>query len=323
MSFDIFYPIQVFANWITYSVIGLTQETHLADAVNFIFYDTIKIFLLLIVMIYIVSYIRTYVNAQTTKDKLGGKKGIFYHIIASLIGVISPFCSCSSIPLFIGFIEAGVPLGITFSFLVTSPLVNEAAIAVLWATFGFKVMLIYLISGITIGVLSGMIIGWLKLEKLVEEYVYKIHVEHKLKQIKQTQKQRNEFAYFEVKSIIKKVWLYIIIGVSLGGFFHGFLPKELISNYLGKGNLFAVPLAVILGVPLYANVLGTIPIAESLISKGLPIGTALAFLMAVTALSLPEMIILKKVMKTKLIVIFVSIVTVAIIFTGYLFNIMI
>jgi len=320
---DIFYPLQWIADRISYDLFNLVIGTNLANAINFIFYDIMKIFVLLSVMIYAVSYLRTYVNPENTRKKLGGKNGILYHFIASLVGVISPFCSCSSIPLFIGFIEAGVPLGITFSFLITSPLVNEAAIAVLWASFGFKIMSIYVISGVMIGVIGGMIIHYLRLEKYVEDFVYKIHSKQQLKEIKQTQKQRQEFAYNEVKGIIKKVWLYVLIGVSIGGFFHGYLPKEWISNYLGKGNLFAVPIATLLGVPLYANVLGTIPIAESLIGKGLPIGTALAFLMAVTALSLPEMIILKKVLKTKLIIIFVSIVTISIIFTGYLFNILI
>lgn len=317
---DIFYPLQWIADRITYDLLHLVESSNLANAIDFIFYDTLKIFVLLIVMIYIVSYLRTYVNAETTRRKLGGKNGIVYHFVASLVGVISPFCSCSSIPLFIGFIEAGVPLGITFSFLITSPLVNEAAIAVLWASFGFKAMLLYVTSGVLIGVLGGMIIGYLKLEKYVEDFVYKIHTKRQLKEVKQTQRDRSKFAFDEVKIIIKKVWLYIIIGVSIGGFFHGYLPEEWISNYLGKGNLFAVPIATLIGVPLYANVLGAIPIAESLIEKGLPLGTALAFLMAVTALSLPEMIILKKVLKTRLIVIFVSIVSISIIFTGYLFN---
>lgn len=320
---DVFYPLQWIADRITYDLLNLVAGTNLANAVNFIFYDVMKIFVLLSVMIYGVSYLRTYVNPETTRKRLGGKKGIKYYFIASGIGVISPFCSCSSIPLFIGFVTAGVPLGVTFSFLITSPLVNEGAIAVLWATFGFEVMLMYVVSGILIGVIGGMIIHYLKLEKYVEDFVYKIHSKQELKEIKQTQKQRRDFALNEVKSIVKKVWLYIIIGVGIGGFFHGFLPEDWITNYLGKGNLFAVPLATLVGVPLYANVLGTIPIAESLIGKGLPIGTALAFLMAVTALSLPEMIILKKVLKTRLIVIFVTIVSISIILTGYLFNILI
>lgn len=320
---DIFYPLQWISNIITYNLLGLIQGTNLANAINFIFYDVMKIFVLLIVMIYLVSYLRTYINPETTRKKLGGKNGIISHFMASGIGVISPFCSCSSIPLFIGFIEAGVPLGVTFSFLITSPLVNEAAIAVLWATFGFKAMILYVVSGILIGVIGGIIINYLKLEKYVEEFVYKIHSKHQLKEIKLSKQQRRDFAYFEVKGIIKKVWLYIIIGVSIGGFFHGYLPEDWITNYLGKGNLFAVPLATVIGIPLYANVLGTIPIAESLIGKGLPVGTALAFLMAVTALSLPEITILKKVLKTRLILIFVSIVSISIIFTGYLFNILI
>jgi len=316
----IFYPLQWLADKITYNLLNLIPQTNLANAINFIFYDIMKIFVLLTFMIFIVSYLRTYINPETTRKKIGGKNGIIYHFIASLVGVISPFCSCSSIPIFIGFIEAGVPLGITFSFLITSPIVNEAAIAVLWASFGFKVMLIYVISGILIGVIGGKIIHYLKLENQVADFVYKIKTKHELKQIKQTHKQRVIFSLNEVKSLIKKVWIYIIIGVGIGGIFHGYLPKDLITTYLNKENIFAVPMAILLGIPLYANVLGTIPIAESLISKGLPIGTALSFLMAVTALSLPEIIILKKVLKAKLILIFVSIVTISIIFTGYLFN---
>lgn len=320
---NIFYPFEKLADIITYNLLQIQPNSHLGDTIQFILADITKILFLLIIMIYLISYLRTYINPESTRKKLGGKKGILYHFIASGVGVISPFCSCSSIPIFIGFIEAGVPLGITFSFLITSPLVNEAAIAVLWAIFGFKIMMLYVISGVLIGVIGGMIIHHLKLEKYVEDFVYKIKNKHELKQIKQTQKQRSDFAIDQVKTIIKKVWIYLIIGLTIGGIFHGYLPEEWISNNLTKDNIFAVPLAIILAVPIYANVIGTIPIIESLINKGLPIGTALAFLMAVTAISLPELIILKKVLKTKLILIFVTIVTISIIFTGYLFNIII
>jgi len=295
--------------------------TRLADSVNFIIYDVLKIFFLLIGMIFIVSYIRSYITPEKTKKLLGGKKGIFFNLLASLVGTVTPFCSCSSVPLFIGFVEAGVPLGVTFSFLITSPLVNEAAIAVLWAIFGLRLTLIYVISGILIGVIGGYIIGLLKMEKHVADFVYKIK-SGELEEIKQTQKDRINFAITEVKSIFSKVWLYVIAGVTLGGIFHGFAPEGILAKYAGN-SLFGVPIATLIGIPLYSNVMGMIPIIESLVSKGLPLGTALAFLMAVTALSLPEIIILKKVLKKKLIITFVTVTGIAILLTGYLFNILI
>ena len=315
---DIFYPFQWISDKITYDLLNLIPESKLADSINFIIYDLLKIFFLLISMIFIVSYIRSYITLEKTRELLGNKKSILYHLIASLIGVISPFCSCSSIPLFIGFIEAGVPLGITFSFLITSPLVNEAAIAVIWGIFGIKATLVYLLSGITLGIIGGYIIGSMKMEKYVEDFVYKIKSQ-KLKQKEQTQKERIQYAINEVKDIVRKVWLYIVIGVSLGGFFHGYAPKEILKKYAGN-KFLGVFIAALIGIPLYSNVLGLIPIVESLVSKGLPIGTSLTFLMSVTALSLPEIIILKKVLKKELIITFVTITGLAIILTGLIFN---
>lgn len=320
---DIFYPFQWIADKLTYELFGINPETHLAASVNFIIYDVLKIFFLLSAMIFAISYIRTYITPEKTRKVLGGKKGLRYHLMASLIGTVSPFCSCSSVPLFIGFVEAGVPLGVTFSFLITSPLVNEAAVAVLWATLGFKATAIYVVSGIVLGVFGGYLIGVLKLEKYVEEFVYKIKVGNTaVGQENLSVKERAGTAFEGVKEIVGKVWIYVIIGVSIGGIFHGYAPEGILAKYAGEDNLFAVPIAVILGVPLYSNVMGMIPVVESLIGKGLPIGTSLAFLMSVTAVSFPEMIILKKVLKKELIAIFVSIVAASIIFTGYLFNIL-
>lgn len=320
---DIFYPFQWIADKVTYAVLDIAPETHLAASVNFIIYDVLKIFFLLSVMIFAISFIRTYITPEKTRKVLGGKKGLRYHLLASLTGTVSPFCSCSSVPLFIGFVEAGVPLGVTFSFLITSPLVNEAAVAVLWATLGFKATAIYVVSGIVLGVFGGYLIGVLKLEKYVEEFVYKIKVGQQAGGPENLSgKERIAVAFEGVKEIVSKIWIYVIIGVSIGGIFHGYAPEGILEQYAGKDNLFAVPLAVLLGVPLYSNVMGMIPIVESLIGKGLPIGTALAFLMSVTAVSFPEMIILKKVLKKELIGIFVAIVAVSIIFTGYLFNIL-
>lgn len=318
---DIFYPFQWFSDVITYNLFNLTPESHLADSVNFIIYDVLKIFFLLILMIFIVSYIRSYITPEKTRKALGGKKGIFYNFIASGVGVVTPFCSCSSVPLFVGFVEAGVPLGVTFSFLITSPLVNEAAIAVLWALFGLKLTLIYVISGILIGVIGGYIIGLLRMERHVADFVYNIKSKD-IKEQKKSQKQRIEFAKDEVKTIFKKVWIYVIAGVTLGGIFHGFAPEGILAKY-ASNSLFGVPIATLIGVPLYSNVMGMIPIIESLVGKGLPVGTALAFLMAVTALSLPEIIILKKVLKKKLIFTFILVTSIAIMLTGWLFNIII
>ncbi|HEY3360283.1 MAG TPA: permease [Methanosarcina sp.] len=319
---DVFYPLQWIADKLTYEVLGIAPETHLAASVNFIIYDVLKILILLVVMIFAVSYIRTYVTPEKTRKYLGGKTGLQYHLLASMFGAVTPFCSCSSVPLFIGFVEAGIPLGVTFSFLITSPLVNEAAVAALWATIGLKATLIYTVSGILLGVIGGYIIGLLKMEKYVADFVYKIKVGDQNKKPEALSiKERAAIAFDNVKDIVEKVWLYVIIGVTLGGIFHGYAPEGILAQYAGKDNLLAVPIAVVIGVPLYSNVMGMIPIVESLIGKGLPVGTALAFLMAVTALSLPEMIILKKVLKNELIGAFVLIVTVSIIFTGYLFNI--
>lgn len=318
---DIFYPFQWIADKVTYDLFNLVEGTHLASSVNFIFYDVLKIFFLLIFMIFIVSYIRSYITPEKTRKLLGGKKGIFFNMVASLVGVVTPFCSCSSVPLFIGFVEAGVPLGVTFSFLITSPLVNEAAIAVLWGIFGLKLTLVYILSGILIGVLGGYIIGLLKMEKHVADFVYKIKSKE-LPEEEKSLRDRVNFAWEEVKNIFRKVWIYIIAGVTLGGIFHGFAPEGILAKYAGS-SLIGVPIATLIGIPLYSNVLGMIPIIESLVSKGLPLGTALAFLMAVTALSLPEIVILKKVLKRKLIITFVLVVGFAILITGYLFNFLI
>lgn len=319
---DIFYPLQWIADKLTYEVFKIAPDTHLASSVNFIIYDVLKIFILLDVMIFVVSYIRTYVTPEKTRKILGGRTGLQYHLLASMLGVVTPFCSCSSVPLFIGFVESGIPLGVTFSFLITSPLVNEAAVAALWATIGLKVTLIYIVSGVVLGVFGGYVIGLLKMEKYVADFVYQIKVgDQNIEQESLKIKERAAIAFDNVKEIVGKVWIYVIIGVTLGGIFHGYAPEGILAQYAGKDNLLAVPIAVVMGVPLYSNVMGMIPIVESLIEKGLPVGTALAFLMAVTALSLPEMIILKKVLKKELIGAFVLIVTVSIIFTGYLFNI--
>ncbi len=317
---DIFAPVQWLADWLTYVVFNLPKSTPTGNAVNFFIYDTIKIFILLAAIIFVVSIVRSYFPPEKTKRFLSKSKfPILNNFLAALIGIVTPFCSCSAVPLFIGFIEAGVPLGVTFSFLISSPMVNEVALVLLWGLFGWKITLIYVLSGVTIAVFAGWLIGKLKLEKLVEDFVYQIKIT-KADEKNLTFRDRIDYAKQYTVEIIKKVWLYIVIGVGLGALMHGYVPNDLLVIYAGRDNFFAVPLVTLIGIPLYSNAAGTIPIVSVLINKGVAIGTALAFMMAVTALSLPEFIILKKVLKLKLILIYASTVGLGIIFTGYLFN---
>jgi len=320
---DIFYPIQIFVNWLVYSIFNLQQGSIFGGALNFFIYDSVKILILLAVIIFVVSYIRTYLAPEKVKKLLSRRFEFLGNMIAATIGIFTPFCSCSAVPLFIGLVESGVPLGVTFSYLIAAPLINEVAAALLWGLFGWKIALIYVASGWIISVMAGFILGKMHLEKYVEDYVYKIKMKHQATLNKKLQKERISESFGETKSIIRKVFLYLLIGIAIGAFIHGYAPENLLTNIAGKGNWLAVPIAVLIGVPLYSNAAGMIPIVSSLIEKGLPLGTALAFMMAVTALSLPEAIILRKVMKLKLLIIYFSIVAVGIMFTGYLFNILI
>ncbi|KKP79492.1 MAG: hypothetical protein A2271_02495 [Candidatus Moranbacteria bacterium RIFOXYA12_FULL_35_19] len=312
--------LKIFADWLTYSIFNLTPETLLAEAVNFFIFDTIKIFILLAVIIFSVSIIRSFLPPEKIRAILSSEKKYFGNILASLLGIITPFCTCSAIPLFLGFLEAGVPLGTTFSFLVASPMINEVALILLLGMFGWKIALLYIVSGLVISFFSGIIIGHLKVENLVEEFVYKNKVNKQLELPKLDWKQRINYAKNYTLNIIKKVWLYIIIGISIGAWIHGYVPTDFLTHYAGADKWYAVPLAVLIGIPLYSNVAGIIPLVGVLTEKGVSIGTSLAFMMSVTALSLPEFMILKKVMKIKLILIFAGIVGTGIVLTGYLFN---
>ncbi|KAF0177511.1 MAG: permease [Nitrospirae bacterium] len=309
-----------FAAHMTYSVIGLARGTALGDALEFFIYDTIKIFILLAVIIYAVSIIRSFFPPERTKAILSNKKEFIGNILAALLGVVTPFCSCSAVPLFIGFIESGVPLGVTFSFLISSPMVNEVALVLLWGMFGWKVAGIYMVTGLLVAIVVGMVIGKLKLEKWVEEHVYTMQIGQTGDIAAMSWKDRFEHAKWNTVDILKKVWLYVVIAIGIGGFIHGYVPEDFLVKYAGPDNPFAVPLAVLLGVPLYSNAAGVIPIVYALMNKGLALGTVLAFMMSVTALSLPEIIILRKVLKVPLLAVFVGIMTVAIIAVGYLFN---
>jgi len=307
-------------NYFVYSFLKL-EKNALTDALHFFIYDTVKIFILLSLIIFIVSFFRTYISPEKTRQILGGKNIFSGTILASILGIFTPFCSCSAIPLFIGFVEAGVPLGVTFSFLVASPMINEIAVGLLLSTFGVKIMFFYIATGMLIAIISGNVIAYLKLEKYVEDFVFKTKVGAGLIEQKWLIKDRIKFAVDYVLDIIKKVWYYILIAIGIGGFMHGYAPAGILSKWVGEGNIFAVPIAVLIGVPLYANAAGVIPIVKELTRLGVQTGTALAFMMAVTALSLPEFIILKKVLKLRLLITYFAIIATGIILVGYLFNI--
>jgi hypothetical protein len=312
--------IKLFADWLTYSIFNIAPKTFLAEAVNFFIYDTIKILLLMMVIIFIVSIIRSFLPPEKIRKILSGDKKYSGNILASLLGIITPFCTCSAIPLFLGFLEAGVPLGTTFSFLVASPMINEVALVLLFGLFGWKIALLYIASGLVIAILSGIVIGKLKVENLLEGFIYKNNQNGMLQLPSLTWKQRIDYARNYTTGIIKKVWIYIVIGIGIGAWIHGYVPTDFLAQYASSDKWYAVPLAVLIGIPLYSNAAGVIPLVGVLSEKGVAMGTALAFMMAVTGLSFPEFMILKKVMKVRLIIIFAGIVGVGIIFTGYLFN---
>jgi len=315
---DIFYPIQYFSEKIVFSFLKLEKGSMAGEALNFFFYDTIKILILLCFIIFTVSIIRSFLPPEKIRKILSSKGKYTSNVLAALFGIVTPFCSCSAIALFLGFIEAGVPLGATFSFLVSSPMINEVALVMLFGMFGIKVALLYVISGLLIAIFAGIFISKLNPEHLLE----KISIDNKawFGENKMSFKERIVYAKDYTKDIIKKVWVYIIIGIGVGAWIHGYIPSELLIKYVGVDKWYAVPLATLIGIPLYSNAAGIIPLVSVLTEKGLAIGTTLAFMMAVTALSLPEFIILRRIMKPKLIVIFATVVGIGIIFTGYLFN---
>lgn len=301
-------------------VLGLSIKEKLGGSIHFFIYDTIKIFILLSVLIYIISYIQSYFPPERTKKILGNIKGIKGNILGALLGTITPFCSCSSIPIFIGFTSAGLLLGITFSFLISSPLVDLGSLMILMSFFGAKIAIAYVVVGLILAVVGGTVIDKLGMEKYVEGYVKEIEsVDAEIEEL--TSKERRSYAKEQVLDIIRKVWLYVLIGVGIGSAIHNWIPQNVIENVVGDNNPFAVLLATVVGIPMYADIFGTIPIAEALFMKGVGIGTVLSFMMAVTALSLPSIIMLSKVVKRKLLYVFIFIVSVGIIIIGYSFNI--
>jgi len=318
--------IQNIADWVVFDVLHLEKGQHLAEALHFFIYDTTKILLLLFVIIFLMGIVNSYFPIDKVRNFLSRNKLYgFEYLMASLFGVVTPFCSCSSVPLFIGFVKGGIPLGVTFAFLVTSPLVNEVAIGLFLGLFGVKMTVIYVISGILLGTISGMILQKLRLEKYLTPWVQKVLANAQKEQDafiaeKQTLKQRLPIIWSEVKTILKGIIPYVIVGIAIGGLMHGYIPEGFFEQYMSKDNLFAVPIATILAVPMYSNASGILPVVQVLVAKGIPIGTAIAFMMGVVGLSLPEAMLLKKVMTLKLIGIFFGVVTLCIIISGYVFN---
>jgi len=312
--------IQPLANWISYSVLKFPQDSRLGESVAFFLYDVPKILLLLSGMIFVISIIRSFFSPERTRALLGGKREGIGNVLAAMLGIVTPFCSCSAVPLFIGFVEAGIPLGVTFSFLIAAPTINEIAIVMLLGLFGWKVAGIYIFSGLTIAILAGWIMGRLRMERHVEDFVWQVHRTANIVEAKLTWQDRISQAGISVREIVGKVWLYVVIGIAIGAGIHGYVPDAALANIMGRQVWWSVPAAVLLGIPLYSNAAGMIPIVSALLEKGASLGTALAFMMSVIGLSLPEAIILRRVLKLPLLITFFSVIAVAIVITGYLFN---
>jgi uncharacterized protein len=310
--------LQQMTDWLTYSLIGLDAQSKVSQSINYFIYDSVKIVFLLFFLIWIIGFLRSYVSQKKIKEALSGKKEGIGNFFAAVFGAITPFCSCSSIPIFMSFLRAGVPLGITFSFLITSPIINEYLVVLMWGFFGWKIAVAYVVSGMVLGTAVGVILGRMKLEKYI---VKDFQADQNIKaEVFIDYKARVAYGLNEAGSIVKKLWLWIIFAVAIGAFIHNYVPQELIEKVVSATGFFAVPIATIIGVPLYGSCAAIVPIALELFNKGVPIGTALSFMMATAALSFPEAIMLRRAMKLKLILIFFGIVTLGIIFTGYLLN---
>ncbi len=311
--------LKQFADYVTFTLLELEPTSHAGEALNFFIYDTLKIFTLLATIVFVVAIIRAYFSPEKTKRILAHEREYIGNVMAALLGIVTPFCSCSAVPLFIGFVEAGIPLGVTFSFLISSPMVNEIALIMLWGLFGWKIALIYTGIGVLLAIASGIVIGRLKMEKYVQDYVWGMKVGDP--EIVETSfRQKIDYARNYTAELLKKIWPYVIIGIGLGGIVHGYIPTDFVVKYAGRDNPFAVLVAVLIGIPLYSNAAGMIPVVQALVGKGMAMGTVLAFMMSVTAISFPEAVILKNVLKMRLIYTFFGIVAVGIVIVGYLFN---
>jgi len=313
-----------FAEWMTFSLLKIEKGSHLGHSVRFFIYDTPKVMMLLTLVVFVIGVVRSFFTPERTRKLLAGRRQVVGNSMAAGLGIVTPFCSCSAVPLFIGFIQAGVPLGITLSFLIAAPMVNEIALILLYGLLGWRVAVLYLVSGLLIAIGAGWLIGHLKLEHLIEDWVQEMRSGEPLVMEKKLYWQdRIETGWEAVKEIVGKVWLYVVLGIAVGAIIHGFVPEDFMTKIMGKESWWSVPAAVIVGIPMYSNAAGVVPIMEALLGKGAALGTVLAFMMSVIALSLPEMVILRKVLKVKMIFIFIGVVGSGILFTGYLFNMLI
>jgi hypothetical protein len=317
----IYFNLQLVTNWFMDDILKLPLGMRLTETLRFFIFEVPKVLLLLVLIIFVVGIIRSFFTPERTRKALEGKSLFTGNVMASMLGIVTPFCSCSAIPLFLGFVESGIPLGVTFSFLIAAPMINEVAVILLFGMFGWKVAAIYIGTGLVIAITAGWVIGKLKLEKYVESWVYEIKAGNMVDQDEKIKfSDRIQSGYTAVKEIVGKVWIYIIIGIAVGAAAHGYVPEQFMANLMGKSTWYSVPLSVLIGIPLYSNAAGIMPIVSVLIEKGVPLGTALAFMMSVIGLSLPEMIILRKVLKMRLIFTFVGVVSAGIIIVGYIFN---
>lgn len=314
--------MQQLADWLVYSLLNFSKTSRVASAIDFFVFDTVKIFILLTVIVYGITLIRGFFPPERTRRLLAAKKGnrLIGHLLAALLGIVTPFCSCSAVPLFIGFVEAGIPLGVTFTYLVAAPMVNEVALGLLFGLFGWKIALIYVLSGEAIAIVSGLLIGRLKMERFIESIAMTTKVGAAAEGERLSWGQRLREAWVFTRDLLKSIWLYVVGGIAVGALMHGWIPTGALAKVAGRGNPFAVLIAVAIGIPLYSNAAGVIPLVSELTRAGVAMGTALAFMMAVTGLSLPEMILLRRVLKPKLLAVFIAIVGMGIVFTGYLFN---
>jgi uncharacterized membrane protein YraQ (UPF0718 family) len=323
LTVGLYFALGPFWNWALYDLAGLPQVTHWSDAVHFFFFDTTKIVLLLVGIIFVVRILRSFVSIERTRALLGGKREGVGNVLAAGLGVVTPFCSCSAVPAFIGFVAVGIPLGITLSFLIASPLINEVAVVLLYGMFGFKVAALYIGTGLVLATVSGFILGRLRLERFIEPMILEAAAVAPLQaaeEVEPTWRERIDLGVEEVKTIIGKVWPYLLVGIALGAAIHGWVPTGFFASAAGPGNPLAVPVAVLLGLPFYSNAAGTLPLIEAVHAKGMAMGTSLALMMSIVALSLPEMILLRRVLKPKLLAVYVAIVASGIIAIGLLFN---
>lgn len=317
----IYFNLEYLVNSLFYNILQLDKTSHLVESIRFFIYEVPKVLLLLVLIVFIVGIIRSYFSPEKTRKALEGKPLFVGNVMASSLGIVTPFCTCSAIPLFLGFVEAGIPIGVTFSFLIAAPMINEVAVVLLFGLFGWKTALIYVSTGLVIAIFSGWLIGKLKLEKWVQDWVYEIKAgKLEMEDEKLTFNDRLDAGFTAVREIVAKVWIYIVVGIAVGAGVHGYVPADFMASFMGKDVWYSVPLAVLIGVPMYSNAAGIIPIVQVLIEKGASLGTSLAFMMAVIGLSLPEAIILKKVLKYPLLFTFIGIVAAGIMIVGFLFN---